>query len=75
VSPLIESNKIQQQIQVAVLEEQKHLITFKVRELDMKQVQDISKKRASDCITKIGENDDVEAYLHAFETTEKWPKC
>jgi len=73
VSPLIESNKIQQQIQVAVLEEQKQLITFKVR--DMKQVQDISKKRASDCITKIGENDDVEAYLHAFETTEKWPKC
>ncbi|XP_073727643.1 uncharacterized protein [Misgurnus anguillicaudatus] len=74
---MIESNKVQQQIQAGLLEEQRRANNLKIKELEMKQAQDVSRIRASDFIPKMGECDDVEAYLHAFETTafrEKWPK-
>lgn len=67
---IIDSNKV-------LLEEQKRANNLNVKELEMRQAQDVSRIRASDFIPKMGENDYVEAYLHAFETTafrEKWPK-
>jgi len=46
-----------------------YITELKVKELEMKHAQDISRIQASDFIPKMGDNDDVEAYLHAFETT------
>ncbi|XP_073728094.1 uncharacterized protein [Misgurnus anguillicaudatus] len=74
---MIESNKVQQQIQAGLLEAQRRANNLKIKELEMNQAQDVSRIRDSDFIPKMGECDDVEAYLHAFETTafrEKWPK-
>jgi len=60
---MIESSKIQQQIQAALLEAQKRANNLKVRELELelKQVQDVSRIMASDFIPKMGVNSNVEA--------------
>ena len=71
---LLESQRVQQEIGAASLQEQRKANHLKEQEL---QQVPRTKPKAADVIPKLGVTDDVEAYLHAFEATAarvEWPK-
>ncbi|KAK9523782.1 hypothetical protein VZT92_017677 [Zoarces viviparus] len=71
---LLESQRAQQEISGALLQQQ-----IRANDLKEQELQQVPKwrPRAADFIPKLGVTDDVEAYLHAFEATaarEEWPR-
>lgn len=66
---ILETNKIQQQTNATLVEEQRCANELKAKELQLRMSQDSKKVRASDFIPKMGVTNDMEAYLYAFETT------
>lgn len=63
---LLESQRAQQETNAALLQQQ-----IKANQLKEQELQQLmrSKPKAGDYIPNLGEKDDVEAYLHAFEAT------
>ncbi|XP_069371637.1 uncharacterized protein [Paralichthys olivaceus] len=74
VQMLVESQRAQQEIGAALVQQQIRANQLKEQELEQLSR---SKPKVADFLPKLGETDDVEAYLHAFEATatrEEWPK-